>query len=67
MAWTENFVDDFNNKESNGITNLIIPCLTKDGQNCFSSNTESLNTLFKSLNKNALYKSLLAAHTAMNL
>ena len=67
MTCTEAFVDDFHHKEINGITDLIIPCLTKIGQNCFSSTTEPFNTWLESLNKNALYKSLLEAHTAMNL
>ena len=67
MTWTEKIVDDFHFKENNGITNLIIPCLTKVGQNCFNSNTDSFTSWLDSLNKNALYKSLLAAHTAMNL
>lgn len=67
MTWAENFVADFNTRESSGKTDLIIPCLTKVGQNPFSSDTESFNTWLDSLNRNALYKSLLAAHTATNL
>ena len=34
MTWAENFISDFNVKESDGRTNIIVPCL-KVGQNCF--------------------------------
>lgn len=64
MTWTENFVDDFNFKESNGQTNLIVPCLTKVGQNSFESDKKPFSDWLNSLNSNALYKSLLEAHTA---
>ena len=29
MSWVENFVDDFNDKETTGVTNIILSCLTK--------------------------------------
>ena len=67
MTWTDNFVDEFNFKEKNGDTDLLVPCLTKVGQNCFDPNTEEFAKWLESLNSNALYKSLLAAHTAMEL
>ena len=67
MTWTENFVDEFNFKEKNGDTDLLVPCLTKVGQNCFDPNTEEFAKWLDSLNSNALYKILLAAHTAMEL
>ena len=35
MSWTEEFVDDFNKKERLRITDVVIPCLTKLGQNIF--------------------------------
>ena len=67
MTWTENFVDDFNVKEKTGATNLLVPCLTKVGQNCFRPDSVEFNKWLESLNSNALYKSLLEAHTAMKL
>ena len=67
MTWKGKFVDDFNYKESSGITNLIIPCLSKVGQNCFVTDTERFTAWLDSLDKNALYKSLLRAHTAIKL
>ena len=67
MTGTEKFVDDFNYKESSGITNLIIPCLSKVRQNCFVTDTKRFTAWLDSLDKNALYKSLLRAHTAMKL
>ena len=67
MTWAENFVTDFNLKERTGKTDLIIPCMTKVGQNPFSNDTASFEAWLESLNRNALYKSLLAAHTASNL
>ena len=67
MIWTEKFVDYLNYKEGSGITNMIIPCLSKVGQNCFDSDTKSFTAWLNSLDKNALYKSLLRAHTAMKL
>ena len=63
-SWAENFVRQFNEKETSGKTDLIIPCLTKVGQNPFSNDTAPFDTWLESLNRNALYKSLLAAHTA---
>ena len=57
---------DSHYKENNGITNVILPCLTKVGENCFNSNTDSFTSL-DSLNKNDLYNCLLAANTDMNL
>ena len=33
MTWSEEFVDNFNLQESNGITDIIVPVLTKVGQN----------------------------------
>ena len=44
MTWTEEFVNDFNIKEKYGVTNIIIPCLSKVGQNIFSQDNE---TFFK--------------------
>ena len=43
---------------------IILPYLTKVGQNCFSHDQAAFETWLTSLNKNALYKSLLGAHTA---
>ena len=37
MTWVEMFVDDYNSKERSGVTDIIIPCLTKVGQNIFKS------------------------------
>ena len=67
MTWTEVFVEEFNNKERLGISNILIPCLTKLGQNIFSNDEESFPRWLDSLNENALYKALLRAHTASNL
>lgn len=67
LAKEKFFVDDFNNKESKGLTNIILPCLSKVGQNCFSDNNNTFETWLGSLTKNALYKSLLDAHTAVKL
>ena len=64
MTWTEYFVNDFNHKENIGQTNIIIPCLGKVGQNIFNSDDDAFTTWLESLNKNALYKALLDAHTA---
>ena len=60
-------MNDFNVKEKTGETDMLIPCLTKVGQNCFVPNTEDFSKWLESLIKNALYKSLLAAHTAKKL
>ena len=67
MTWAEEFIDNFNFKESTGETDIIIPVLTKVGQNCFTSNLEPFQKWLDSLNKNALYKSLLESHTAVDL
>ena len=63
-TWTEVFVEDFNNKERLGITNILIPCLTKLRQNIFADDEESFPRWLDSLNENALYMALLRAHTA---
>ena len=65
MSWCEMFVEDFNIKENSA--NILLPCLTKVGQNCFDMNMSAFNSWLESLNQNALYKSLLEAHTAFNL
>ena len=67
MTWVEDFVRDFNKKESTGLTNIILPCLTKVGQNCFFPDKTAFDSWLSSLNKNALYKSLLEAHIAVKL
>ena len=67
MSWTEQFVANFNRGESTGLTNILVPCLTKLGQNIFSSETEPFIKWLDSLNDNALYKALLNAHTASDL
>ena len=66
MEWLENFVDDVNDKETVVITNIILSCLTKMGQNCYSLDYAACDTWLISLNKNTLYKSLLEAHTALH-
>ena len=67
MTWTENFVRDFNNKERSGITDVIIPCLPKLGQNIFVDETEPFSKWLESLKENSLYKALINAHTASDL
>ena len=68
MSWTEMFVDDFNMREKSGRPSTIINCLEKVGQNPFSKNkSESFNEWLDSLDENALYKSLLLNHTAVDL
>ena len=67
MTWAEMFVNNFNHKEKNKITNILVPCLTKVGQNAFSSDTEPFDNWLKSLEINALYKSLLSARNPVNL
>ena len=67
MTWTEDFVRSFNHKEKTGVTNIIAPCLSKVGQNCFEPDNESFTTWLDSLSANALYKSMLKAHTALTL
>ena len=67
MEWVENFVDEFNDKEIEGLTNIILPCLTKVGQNCFSHDKKTFEAWLNSLNKNALYKSLIEGHKVVVL
>ena len=67
MTWSENFVDRFNLKEPSGVTDVIVPCLTKQGQNIFSCDEKEFPLWLDSLNENALYKALLNAHTASDL
>ena len=67
MTWTEDFVNNFNIKERSGVTNIIIPCLTKVGQNIFSHDNVTFSEWLDGLNENALYKALLNAHTAEDL
>ena len=52
MNWTEEFVESFNYKRM-GISNTIVPCLSKVRQNCFDSNNESFNAWLESLKTNA--------------
>ena len=63
ITWTEEFVNDFNNKEKSGVTDIIIPCLNKVGQNIFSQDNETFFDWLDGLSENALYKALLNAHT----
>lgn len=67
MTWCENFVTSFNYGERTGSTNILLPCLTKIGQNCFEPVTDNFDTWLTSLSKNALYKSMLEAHMATSL
>ena len=67
MTWAEEFVKEFNFKEKSGITDVLVPCLTKLGQNIFSEETEPFIRWLDSLKENALYKALHNAHTAMDL
>ena len=67
MTWVENFIDDFNYKEKKGLTNIIHPCQTKIGQNCFGDDKNTFDSWLNSLNKNALYKALLEAHSPVKL
>ena len=67
MTWTEKFVEEFKFRERSGITNIIEPCFTKVGHNPCTEEGEPFLTWLESLNKNALYKSLLEAHTAVVL
>ena len=55
------------NQEKNGLTNIISPCLSKVGQNCFEPDNEAFIAWLDSLTTNALYKSMLEAHTATKL
>ena len=67
MTWCEEFVKDFDGRERSGETNILVPCLTKLGQNIFTDDTEPFTKWLDSLTENALYKALLNAHSAMNL
>ena len=58
---------DFDGRERSGETNILVPCLTKLGQNIFTDDTEPFTKWLDSLTENALYKALLNAHSAMNL
>ena len=49
------------------IGNIIIPCLTKVGQNIFTDDSDKFSIWLRSLNENSLYKALLKAHTAEDL
>ena len=51
MSWVENFVDDFNDKETAGVTNIIFPCLTKVGQKFFVDDTKPFETWLSSLKR----------------
>ena len=63
----KDFVKEFNVNEKSGLTNILMPCLTKLGQNIFSDDQEPFIKLLESLTENALYKALLNAHYAMDL
>ena len=67
MTWTEHFVDNFNDGEKSGLTNIIVPCLTKLSQNIFNTETRPQSDWLESLNDNYLYKALLNAHSASDL
>ena len=67
MTWCEEFVKDFDGKERSGVTNILVPCLTKLGQNIFTDDTEPFTQWLDSLTENALYKALLKAHSAKDL
>ena len=58
---------DFDGRERSGETNILVPCLTKLGQNVFTDDTEPFTKWLDSLTENALYKALLNAHSAMDL
>ena len=60
-------MNEFNFKEKSGMTNVLVPCLTKLGQNIFSEETESFIRWLDSLKENTLCKALQNAHTAMDL
>ena len=59
--------DRFNLKEQSGVTDVIVPCLSKLGQNIFSYGEKEFPLWLDGLNENALYKALLNAHTASDL
>ena len=58
---------DLDGRERSGETNILVPCLTKLGQNVFTDDTEPFTKWLDSLTENALYKALLNAHSAMDL
>ena len=41
MLWTEEFVDNFNTKQIDQHVNVLLPCLSKVGQNIYDTNEES--------------------------
>ena len=51
MSWVENFIDDFNDKKTAGVTNIIFPYLTKVGQKCFVDDTKPFETWLSSLKR----------------
>ena len=51
MSWVENFIDDLNDKKTAGVANIIFPCLTKVGQNCFVDDTKPFETWLSSLKR----------------
>ena len=59
MTWAELFIDKFNLNEKTGISNVIVPCLTKFGQNIFTKESKPFEDWLDSLNANALYKAFL--------
>ena len=61
------FVEEFNDKEILGVTEVLVPCITKLGQNVFTDETEPFTKWLESLTENALYYALLNAHLAMDL
>ena len=48
--------DRFNLKEQSGVTDVIVRCLTKLGQNIFSSDEKEFPLWLDCLNENAVYK-----------
>ena len=67
MSWVENFVDDFNDKETTGVKKLFSHVLQKLDRIVLLNDTKPFRTWINSLNKNYPYKSLLAAHMAVIL
>lgn len=67
MSWVENFVYDFNDKETTGVKKLFSDVLQKLDRIVLLNDTKPFRTWINSLNKNSLYKSLLAAHMAVIL
>lgn len=65
-SWCYDFMTEFNRTE--GVTaDILLPCFTKVGQNAFAHDANKFKDWLDSLNKNALYKSLLCPHTAADL